>query len=101
MAQVIYNKTSQYYITPQTSWFLGMYVDRGLIRDGTDQAITLDSRYALRPDLLSYDLYGIVDYRWTFMMLNPDLIKDPIYDFVTGLTIYVATLDRLRSALGS
>ncbi len=100
MSIVIYGKSNRLYVTPQSTWFLGVYVNRGLINDGTDEPITLTSRYNLRPDLLSFDLYGSVDYKWTFLILNPDLIKDPIYDFVTGLSIYTATLDRLRSSLG-
>ncbi len=101
MPTVTYGKSNRYYLTPQTTWFLGIYIDRGLIRDGSDVPITLTSRYNYRPDLLSFDLYGITDYRWTFMILNPDLIIDPVYDFVTGLSIFTATLERLNSAIGA
>lgn len=101
MPVVTYSKGSRYYATQQSSWFLGYYVDRSLIRDASDEPITLDSRYNFRPDLLSYDLYGTTDYRWTFMILNPDLIKDPVFDFVTGLSIFTATLDRLHSSIGN
>jgi hypothetical protein len=101
MAVINYSKTNRFYQTPQASWFLGIYVDRGLVRDGSDVPTMLLSRHNFRPDLLSFDLYGIVDYRWTFLILNPDLIKDPIFDFVTGLSIFTATLDRLHSSIGA
>ena len=100
MAIVQYSKSSVWYNTIQSTWFLNVYNDRGLVRDGTDTLLVLNSKYNLRPDLLSYHLYGVVDYRWTFLFLNPDIIKDPIYDFVTGIEIYTATVDRLRSLLG-
>jgi hypothetical protein len=101
MSLVTYSKSSWLYTTPQTNLFLANYVDRGLARDSTDILQPfLNARYNLRPDLLSFDLYGVVDYRWTFILLNPDLIVDPIYDFVTGIQIYTATLDRLKSQLG-
>ena len=101
MPVVQYNKESPLYLTSQTTWFLSNYVDRGLNYDRSDTSMVLSSKYNLRPDLLSYNLYGTVGYKWTFMMINPDVIKDPIYDFVTGITIYVATLDRLQSVLGA
>jgi hypothetical protein len=97
MTGVTYSDSNRLHDTPQSSWFLNVYVDRGLARTGTDQLITLTPRHQYRPDLLSYDLYGVVDYRWTFMILNPDLIKDPIYDFVAGLSIYAATIDSLKA----
>jgi hypothetical protein len=100
MPTINYPKSNRFYLTPQASWFMGIYADRGLINDGSDVPKTLVSRYHHRPDLLSFDLYGVVSYKWTFMILNPDLIKDPIYDFVTGLTILTATLDRLHSSVG-
>jgi hypothetical protein len=99
--KINYPNTSRLYATPQASWFLGLYVSRSFQRDGTDVPITLSSRYNFRPDLLSYDLYGTVNYRWTFMVLNPGLIRDPIFDMVTGLTIYTATPDRLHTQLGA
>ncbi len=101
MTTVIYKVSSPYYLTPQTSWFLSNYVDRPIPSDSTDEPIILESKYNLRPDLLSYDLYGTTDYMNSFMILNPDIIFDPIYDFVTGITIYVATGARLSSVLGS
>jgi hypothetical protein len=101
MSQVKYTPQSPYYTTPQTTWYLGVWNPRDIPRDTSDQITMLSNKYALRPDLLSYDLYGTTDYWWTFMILNPDIIKDPIYDMVSGLTIYTATPDRLASLLSS
>ena len=100
MTKVTYGNSSQYAKTPQASWFLANLVFRAVPRDGTDALITLASKYANRPDRLSYDLYNTTNYMWTFQILNPDLIKDPIFDMVAGMQIYVATSDRLQSLLG-
>ena len=100
MTNVTYTKSSQYYTTIQTSWYLSNWEPRKLYPDSTDLPKTLESRYNMRPDLLAYDLYGDTDLWWVFMINNPDQIVDPIYDFVTGLVIYVPTNDRLNSVLG-
>lgn len=99
MSNVPYKKESPYYGTGQTSWYLGIWNPREIPRDLTDTATIVAAKYAQRPDLLSYDLYGTTDYWWTFMILNPDKIKDPIYDLVSGMTIYTATPSRLTSVL--
>ena len=65
--------------------------------DPTDTAITLDQKYHHRPDLLSYDLYGTPEMSLIFALLNPDIIKDPIYDFISGTTIMVPTSQRIRT----
>ena len=55
----------------------------------SDKLISLDSRYNHRPDLLSYDEYGTPQLWWVFILRNPDVIKDPTWDFVTGINIYI------------
>lgn len=100
MSKVSYRSSSQYAATPQSSWFLANYVDRNIPSDGTDQLITLGTKYYLRPDLLSYDLYSNTDFWWVFTVLNPDVIIDPIYDMLPGISIYVPTRERLSSLLG-
>lgn len=100
MAKVDYKASSPYYNTNQTSWYLGTYSPRSLLRDGTDIVRILEAKYENRPDLLSYDLYGSPNFWWVFMMINPDTIKDPIYDFKAGMVIYVPTANRLMNDLG-
>lgn len=90
-----YKNTSPYSKTPQTSWYLGILARRDLYRDGTDKLWTIQSKHHQRPDLLSYELYGTPEYWWVFMELNPNLIKDPVYDFKAGMMIYVPTKEKL------
>lgn len=100
MAKTIFKKTSPYYDTAQTTWYLSVLNYRHIPRDGTDRLRIIEGKYDIRPDLLSYDLYGTPDYWWVFMTMNPDAIKDPIYDFKSGMQIYVPTADRLSKLLG-
>ena len=99
MSRVNYKSTSPYFSTPQSSWFLSNFVHRDIPADGTDTLIVLSSKYELRPDKLSNDLYGTTNYWWVFCVLNPDIIKDPIYDFVAGIEISVPTVERLGKIL--
>jgi len=100
MAKVDYKNSSPYSATQQTSWFLSNMTYRDIPRDGSDQIKILESRYENRPDLLSYDLYGTPNYWWVFMVVNPDKIKDPIYDFKPGMVIFTPTVNRLTQILG-
>jgi hypothetical protein len=53
-----------------------------------------------RPDLLANDLYQNSELWWVFAVRNPDVIKDPVYDFVPGQQIYIPQLPFLKSTLG-
>ena len=100
MARVQYKKSSPYANTDQASWYLAALTYRPIPRATTDKFIVVQGKYDKRPDLLSYDLYGTPDYWWTFMILNPDVLKDPVFDFNAGVQIYTAARDRLTSILG-
>lgn len=98
MSQVEYSPLSPYSQTQQTSWFLSNMTYTPIGRDGTDEFIpALASKYEFRPDLLSYDKYGTVEYWWVFMDLNPDQIKDPIYDMKSNMSLFVPTANRLSA----
>ena len=99
MARIRYRRTSPYGITGQTSWYLDLYEHRPIPPDSTDIAYRVSTRFENRPDLLSYEEYGTPDYWWIFSVRNPDQIKDPIYDFVDGLEIYIPTRQRLESLI--
>jgi len=100
MAKITYGKKSVYSLTKTKSFYLNWWVDRPIPADSTDFIITLNSKYKHRPDLLSYDLYGDPRYWWVFMQRNIDVFRDPIYEFVGGLELYVPTLERLQNIVG-
>lgn len=99
MAKITYKADSPYYGTPQTQWYLLPRVHREIAPHGTDQRIIISAKDHLKPYMLSYDLYGTPAYWWVFSSRNIDLIRDPIYDFTSGLEILVPTRDRLNQIL--
>lgn len=99
MPKLSYNKASPYATTPQSSWFLSKLNYRDIPPHGTDVAFQIPKPYVNRPDLAAYSLYGESRFWWIFSVRNPNLIKDPIFDFTEGKVITIPTKDRLRSIL--
>lgn len=101
MSKIVFPSSSPYYTTSQTSWYTGPIDYRDIPADSSDLYIAaLDPRFANRPDLLSYELYQTPAYWWVFMVRNIDIIRDPIWDMVAGMSIYVPTKARIQSLLG-
>lgn len=99
MSKVTYSGYSPYAVTPQSSWYLDLYVDRGFTSDITDYDFTITTRYQNRPDLLAYDLYGKVTLWWIFSQTDSTIV-DPIFDMVAGKTISIPLTSRVKSFFG-
>ena len=82
-------ETSEYLITPIKDWYLDLWVPRTVPKSQFDKIIKIPPAYDQRPDLLSQEEYGTPRLWWVFAMRNPDLINDPINDFVSGLEIFI------------
>lgn len=99
MTKVTYLKSSPYYKTEQVNNYLD-YLDFwagiSINPSSDDTIITLDTKYTKRPDLLSYDLYQTPQLWWVFIVRNPDIIRDPVNDFLPGITIYTPSKDMLK-----
>ena len=91
----MYKQTSPYYNTKKKDFYLGLYVDRPVTRQDDDMLIELESKYHHRPDLLAYDMYGNTRYWWVFYRRNMELIKDPIFDFNAGMTLYAPSKEQI------
>lgn len=65
-----------------------------------DKLYEIEQQYTYRPDLLAHDLYNDRDLWWIFAQRNMDVIKDPVYDFVAGVKIYLPTTSLVRTLLG-
>jgi hypothetical protein len=71
------------------------------IPTSSDDAIyEVQPQYTHRPDLLAYDYYGSSKLWWVFAQRNIEVLKDPVYDLVPGLTIYLPNPDNVKKALG-
>lgn len=67
---------------------------------GDDLLYEITPAYTYRPDLLAHDLYGARELWWIFAQRNPDIIKDPLFDFVAGTKIYMPQDRYLKNQLG-
>jgi hypothetical protein len=98
---MIYPSTSPYYFTGVVNnQFLDIMVDRPLPKKADDIYWQITPTYNLRPDLLAYDLYNNSKLWWVFAQRNPNKLKDPLFDFVTGTFIYLPQIDTLTDTFG-
>ena len=100
MANNLYAKTSPYYNTGFYGNFLDIMTQRPIRKLDSDASITINKTYENRPDLLAYDLYGDADLWWVFTARNPNVLRDPVFDFLSGVEIYVPKKDTLVQDLG-
>jgi hypothetical protein len=100
MAKIEYQRRSPYNKTKFSEFYLDFYADREIPEDDSDILIELGEKYTNRPDLLAYDIYADTRLWWIFARRNMDTIKDPIFDFVGGIEIYVPTKDRVLQIIG-
>lgn len=98
MAQ--YTQSSPWATTSQNNLYLELLDIRPVPAEADDFRYVIESQYRHRPDLLAYDLYGNPKLWWVFVQRNMDVIKDPIYDFETGTTIYIPKKSNLEKFLG-
>ena len=97
----LYPTTSPYNTTGiVNAKFLDVMVNRPIPLNPSDIYYQIPQLYEYRPDLLAYDLYGDSRLWWVFAQRNPNRLKDPYFDFVTGLGIYIPKLDTLAKVLG-
>lgn len=97
----VYPATSPYYNTGIVNKkFLDIMVNRQIPMQPSDIYWEITTAYEYRPDLLAYDLYSDSRLWWVFASRNPNRLKDPYFDFVTGTGIYLPKLDMLKQVLG-
>lgn len=97
-----YKVTSPWHSTDfNPSGYLDLLSVRGVPAEDDDTLYEVHSAYTHRPDLLSYKLYGTSKFWWVFAQRNMDVIKDPIYDLVAGVKIYLPKKENVLRYLGS
>lgn len=95
-----YKKSSPYFTTAQNELYLELLTIRPVPAESDDYKYVIESQYKHRPDLLAYDLYGNASLWWVFVQRNMEVIKDPIYDFEPGVTIFCPKKSNLEKYLG-
>jgi len=95
-----YATTSPWTNTPQNNLYLELLEIRPVPAEADDYRYTIENQYRHRPDLLAFDLYGTPKLWWVFVQRNMSVIKDPIYDFVPGTTIFIPKKSNLNKFLG-
>ena len=101
MTNSLYPATSPYYNTGVVNGkFLDIMVDRTIPKLPSDIYWEITVVYNQRPDMLAYDLYGDARLWWIFASRNPNRLADPLFDFVTGVGIYLPKSDLLTQVLG-
>lgn len=96
----VYNKTSPYFLTPSFGTFLDVLNFRTISQFPDDTEYVINSFYNHRPDILAYDLYDDAGLWWVFIVRNPDVLRDPVFDFTTGKTIFIPKKEALIAQLG-
>jgi hypothetical protein len=97
---VTYSRTSPYASTDVFGFFLDVANIPDIPIDSNDVAYEIDAIYKNRPDLLAFDLYGDSSLWWVFSIRNPNVLQDPIFDFLPGAIIFIPKKDTITSVLG-
>jgi hypothetical protein len=98
---VEYKRTSPYFDTKVVNnKYLDVLNFRRIPATSSDVEYTITETYKLRPDLLAFDLYKSSDLWWVFVARNPNVLKDPVFDFVVGTKIYLPNKNTIDKALG-
>jgi hypothetical protein len=96
-----YGKNSPYSQTPIVNGYLGILSFIDIPAETDDVQFTITSKYMHRPDLLAYKIYGDSELWWVFAVRNKSVIKDSVYDFVPGQTIFLPKLTTIKKVIGS
>jgi len=97
----IYKKTSPWYITKQNTLYLELLTLRKIPTSDDDFKYVIENQYRHRPDLLAFDLYQDAKLWWVFAQRNRSILKDPIYDFSPGTTIFCPAKANINAALST
>jgi hypothetical protein len=95
-----YTKTSPYYNTSMVNNYLDVINFRDIPKEKDDILFELTATYEHRPDLLAYDLYKDQKLWWVFAVRNRSVIKDPVFDMVAGVKIYLPKASTLQRVIG-
>ena len=88
MAKQTYDSKSYLVDTPYSRFYLDV-AKLPSMEDMTGEYVVVPPECEHRIDLFSYQRYGSSRLWWVIALANADLIRDPIWDFTSGLTVLV------------
>lgn len=91
-----YSTTSPYFTTEKFGNFLDIYQHRSIPKNKNDRIFKINQIYHHRPDLLAFDLYKKSNLWWIFAVRNMEILQDPIFDFRSGVSIYIPDVSSLK-----
>lgn len=94
-----YARNSPWFKTKINDSYLEMLTYRPITQNSADTVYVIENQYKHRPDLLAYDLYGDTKLWWIFVHRNRNILKDPIFDFIPGVTIYLPNKTDLQASI--
>ena len=94
-----YTNASPWAHTRQNNLYLELMEIRPVPAESDDYRYVIENQYKHRPDLLAYDLYGDTKLWWIFVHRNRNILKDPIFDFIPGVTIYLPNKTDLQASI--
>jgi hypothetical protein len=94
-----YTKSSPWHKTVSNDLYLETLTYRPIVKNPGDKVYIIENQYKHRPDLLANDLYGDPKLWWVFVHRNRDVLKDPVFDFIPGTTIFLPNKKDLEVAL--
>lgn len=100
MAKTVYSSSSPYAQTRTFGNFLDIMINRPITKKEDDVLYEIDKVYEYRPDMLASDLYDNAALWWVFAQRNPNVLKDPLFDFRAGVQIYIPKKATLQQDLG-
>lgn len=96
-----YSNTSPYASTStKNGQFLDIFQIRPVPAQSDDVLYNVQPQYTHRPDLLAYDVYGSSKLWWVFAQRNMDVLKDPVFDLIPGIDIFLPRPGPLQQLLG-
>lgn len=96
-----YSDKSPYSNTPvKNNQYLDVLTIRPVPARDDDVLYTVQPQFTHRPDLLAYSVYGTSKLWWVFAQRNMDVLKDPVFDLIPGIQIYLPRQDKLQKFLG-
>lgn len=91
----VYSKTKV-----NNSGYLDFFKPKSVPIAKNDVLYEITTVYTYRPDLLAHDLYGDRNLWWVFAQRNPNILKDPVFDFVAGTKIYLPQQKLMKDSMG-